>query len=65
VTGNVPCICFCFKENLNLKSIELVITPMELSPMRAPAIDGVNMVPFTGNNTPAAIGIPTCMKIEV
>jgi len=50
---------------LNLKSIELVITPMELSPMRAPAIDGVNMVPFTGNNTPAAIGIPTCMKIEV
>jgi len=27
--------------------------------MRVPAIDGVRIVPFMGNNTPAAIGIPT------
>jgi len=38
---------------------------MELSPMRAPAIDGVRIVPFMGNNAPAAIGIPTCIKTEV
>jgi len=38
---------------------------MELNPMSAPAIDGVSTVPFMGNNTPAAIGIPTCIKIEV
>jgi len=48
-------ICFYLEENLNLKSNELVITPMELSPMRAPAIDGVKIVPFMGNNTPAVI----------
>lgn len=45
--------------NLNLSNNEFVITPIELKPMRAPAIDGVSIVPVTGNNTPAAIGIPT------
>jgi hypothetical protein len=49
------------EENFNLRSNEFIITPIELKPMRAPAIDGVRMVPVIGSNTPAAIGIPTCM----
>jgi hypothetical protein len=60
-----PFICFCFEENFNLKSNELAITPIELKPMRAPAIDGVSMVPVTGSNIPAAIGSPTCKKAQM
>lgn len=52
----------CFNENLYLRNNEFAITPTELKPMRAPAIDGVSMVPVTGSNTPAAIGSPTCKK---
>lgn len=48
--------------NLNLSNNEFVITPIELKPMRAPAMDGVSTVPVTGSNTPAAIGIPTCER---
>jgi hypothetical protein len=61
--GYEPYTSFRFEENLYLKSNELVITPIELKPMRAPAIDGVNMVPVNGSNIPAAIGIPTCTKL--
>lgn len=28
--------------------------------MRAPAINGVSIVPVTGNKVPAAVGMPTC-----
>lgn len=52
----------CFNENLYLRNNEFAMTPTELKPMRAPAIDGVSMVPVTGSNTPAAIGSPTCKK---
>lgn len=65
VFGESPCFCFCFVENLNLRSNEFVITPTELKPMRAPAIDGVSMVPFIGNNNPAATGIPTCVTDKI
>lgn len=53
-------ISLCFAANLNLRSKEFVITPIELNPIRAPAIEGDSMVPVTGSNVPAAIGIPTC-----
>jgi len=56
-------LSFRFEKNLYLRSKELVMTPRELTPMRAPAIDGVNMVPVNGSNTPAAIGIPTYIGI--
>ena len=59
-----PPISFSLDEYLNLKSSEFVITPIELKPMRAPAIDGVSIVPVTGNNAPAAIGIPNCKRRE-
>ena len=36
------------------------MTLTELKPIRAPAIDGVSIVPVTGNNAPAAMGSPTC-----
>lgn len=55
----------CFNENLYLRNNEFAITPTELKPMRAPAIDGVSMVPVTGSNTPAAIGSPTCKKARL
>jgi hypothetical protein len=38
----------------------LAITPTELKPIRAPAIDGVSIVPVAGSNAPAAMGSPTC-----
>lgn len=54
----------CLEGTLNLRSNEFAITPIELKPMSAPAIDGVNIVPVTGSNMPAAIGIPTCKVKE-
>lgn len=61
--GETSLICSCLEANLNLRSNELVITPIELKPMSAPAIDGVSIVPVTGSNIPAAMGIPTCMHL--
>lgn len=62
--GEAPEICLRFEENLNLKSSEFAITPIELKPIRAPAIDGVSIVPVTGSKIPAAIGIPTYSKVK-
>ena len=56
--------CFCLELSLTLKSNELAITPTELKPIRAPAIDGVSIVPVTGSNAPAAMGSPTCKVIS-
>jgi hypothetical protein len=50
---------FCLELSLTLKSNELAITPKELKPISAPAIDGVKIVPVTGSNAPAAMGTPT------
>lgn len=55
-----PWISFCLDLNLSFSNNEFVITPIELKPMRAPAIDGVSIVPVDGSRTPAATGIPTC-----
>lgn len=51
---------FSIGVNFSLRSNELVITPIELKPMSAPAREGESMVPVTGSNVPAATGIPTC-----
>lgn len=40
------------------------MTPIELNPMSAPAIEGDSMIPETGSNVPAATGIPTCRNEE-
>nr|GMD92839.1 potassium transporter 7-like isoform X1 [Ipomoea batatas] len=57
---------FCFLPSsalrISRRSNEFVITPMELNPMRAPAMDGVSMVPVNGNRIPAATGSPTCQR---
>lgn len=63
--NNASEIWFCLDINLNLRSNEFVITPIELKPMSAPAIDGVSIVPVTGSSVPAAIGIPTCTYIYI
>jgi len=55
---------FCLELSLTLKSNELAITPTELKPISAPAIDGVRIVPVTGSNAPAAMGSPTCKVIN-
>lgn len=46
------------------RSSEFAITPTELKPIRAPAMDGVRIVPVSGNSTPAATGIPTCVQMK-
>lgn len=51
-------ISFSVDLNFNLRSNEFVITPIELKPISAPAIEGDSMVPVTGSNVPAATGIP-------
>ena len=57
-------ISFSIDLNLHLRSNEFDITPIELSPISAPAIEGDSMVPVTGSNVPAATGIPTCRNEE-
>lgn len=61
VYGNVDFTkSFCLDWNFSLSSNEFVITPMELKPINAPAIEGDSIVPVKGRKVPAATGIPTC-----
>lgn len=61
---DVLLISFSIDLNLNLRINEFDITPIELKPISAPAIEGDSMVPVTGSNVPAATGIPTCRNKE-
>ncbi len=57
---NQPIVCpFCFYANAEYFKRRLLLTTLTLlSAMAAPAIIGSSRKPFTGYNTPAAIGIP-------
>lgn len=50
------------RENSSWSSNEFAMTPKELIPMSAPAIDGVSIILAEGSRAPAASGSPTWYK---
>ena len=53
--------CLCSTDQRHLRSSELQMTETELRAMAAEAIQGCRSTP-TGDNTPAAMGIPEIEK---